>query len=431
MIFEIRVSSFLMFCEIFIVFLIRPFQLLSAFDAYGFIISIISLDPPSDITTSKHYILAIMSGRARCRLQKIQRRSTKPYFFIFVVFALSLYLATAIDGFSPASKSLGIQHRQRYVNDGVVHRQNALLRQKPLDVAMGMPTTNLRGGSMMPLSGNPFLKSIGIYAVTDLVGFFISIFTGSHLHLDLIGTGAFALAALPFLWSSVTHIRWASAAIFLWGTKLALFLFYRATKVKHDARLTDVLATPQGSFQFWFITFVWNVMASLPYLIGLNSDRESRLALVSGGLLYLAGLTIESLADIQKYLFKQQQSSAASQFCNVGLWKYSQHPNWFGNLLLWTGILVMNLPALIEPLSALGGNDNEVTSGILLRLWSVRKLIVASLGPIFLWLLFNGQATGSITNAVELANAKYGKNPEYAKYVTEVPLIFPKFLKFW
>jgi len=293
-----------------------------------------------------------------------------------------------------------------------------------------MSITTLRGGFMLPLVDNPFWGSIGIYAFADfIIGFIISIFTGSHVHLDLIGTGVFAAAALPYLGSSVAHIRWSSAAIFLWGTKLALFLFFRATQVKHDNRLVDVLASTQGTFQFWFTTFIWNVLVSLPYLLGLNSDRDNTLALVSGGALYLLGLTIESLADAQKYFFKQS-STGVGQFCNVGLWKYSQHPNWFGNLLLWTGILVMNLPALIEPLSTMVGADKEGGAGLMMRLWSFRKLVLACLGPAFLWVLFNGQATGSMLNSVELANAKYGKNPEYAKYIKEVPLIIPK-LKFW
>ena len=282
---------------------------------------------------------------------------------------------------------------------------------------------------MLPQMDNPFWKSIGIYAVCDfIIGLFLSVFTGSHLHLDLIGSGAFAMAALPYLWSTIAHIRWSSAAVFLWGTKLALFLFYRAIQVKHDVRLTDLLSTPQGSFQFWFVTFVWNLMVSLPYLFGLQSDRDSNLALVSGGALYLLGLTIETLADAQKYFFKQQLSSTTgSQFCNIGLWKYSQHPNWFGNLLLWTGILVMNFPALIEPLPVItSGTDNGIVGDFLLRLWSIRKLILACLGPGFLWILFNGQATGNITNTVELANSKYGKNSEYIKYIKEVPLIIPK-----
>ena len=347
-----------------------------------------------------------------------------------IVLVLSLYFATAIDGFSPVAKHLRIQRTTTSKDYNNKPRLRILPPYKKKQDALTKSITSLRGGFMLPLMGNPFWKSIEVFALVDfVVGFFVSICTGSHLHLDLVGTGAFAIAALPYLWSSVAHIRWSSAAVFLWATKLALFLFYRATQVKHDNRLTDLLASPQGSFQFWFITFVWNIVASLPYLLGLNSDRDNSWTLASGGALYLIGLTIESLADAQKYFFKQQ-SSAAGKFCNVGLWKYSQHPNWFGNLLLWTGILVMNLPALIDPLPAVGA-DNETVTGLMLRLWSVRKLLLACLGPGFLWLFFNGQATGSITNSVELANVKYGNNPEYVKYTKEVPLIIPKnILKF-
>jgi len=87
---------------------------------------------------------------------------------------------------------------------------------------------------------------------------------------------------------------------------------------------------------------------------------------------------------------------------------------------------------LIEPLP-----DNNEAANLFLRLWGVlwsaRKLLLACFGPSFLWLLFDGQSKGNITNAVELATAKYGKNPDYLRYTQEVPLIIPKniFRKFW
>ena len=86
----------------------------------------------------------------------------------------------------------------------------------------------------------------------------------------------------------------------------------------------------------------------------------------------------------------------------------------------------MNLPALIEPLPAGSGSENGVIVNLAMRLWSIRKLILSCLGPGFLWLLFNGQASGSFMNTVELANSKYGGNPDYTKYVKEVPLIIPR-----
>lgn len=310
---------------------------------------------------------------------------------------------------------------------------NMVLYKKFQDSSSLRQITSLRGGFILPLIENPIWKSIGIYGIADfIIGFLLSIFTGSHLHLDLVGTGVFAVAALPYMTSGVGHIRWSSFAIVLWGTKLALFLFFRATQVKYDYRLVDLLASSTGAFQFWFTTFLWNILVSMPYLLGLNSDRDNSVALMSGAAMYLVGLTMETIADAQKYFFKQQQVPAgASQFCNVGLWKYSQHPNWFGNLLLWSGILVMNLPALIEPIATVIGGDNDTAgAGFLMQLWSLRKLILGCLGPGFLWVLFNGQAKGTITNAMELANSKYGNDPEYAKYIRDVPLIIPK-LKFW
>jgi len=94
----------------------------------------------------------------------------------------------------------------------------------------------------------PFMQSVFIYAGANLFGFLISLLTGSHLHLDLLGTGAFVLASLPTLFSaSCPRIFVSSAAVSIWGTKLAGFLFFRALRVKTDARLHDTLSTASGT----------------------------------------------------------------------------------------------------------------------------------------------------------------------------------------
>ncbi len=132
----------------------------------------------------------------------------------------------------------------------------------------------------------------------------------------------------------------------------------------------------------------------------------------------MLGLAIETLADAQKFGFK---NSHPGQFCNVGLWSISQHPNFFGNFVLWAGIFLMNLPALIDPAPVAAANGS-----IMSRVWSYRRFMVALISPIFMWTLFNGQAQGTATNANALGAAKYGSDPAYAKYITEVPKIIPK-----
>mmetsp|Transcript_27705 Transcript_27705/g.51989 ORF Transcript_27705/g.51989 Transcript_27705/m.51989 type:complete len:367 (+) Transcript_27705:357-1457(+) len=273
---------------------------------------------------------------------------------------------------------------------------------------------------LMDLS-SPLWKAITIYAGADSIGFLVSVMTGSHLHLDLIGTGAFALPALYTLilsskTSSITLSQQVSSiAVCLWATKLAAFLFLRALQLGHDARLTDTLSTVSGTFEFWFVTFLWNVFCSLPYLLGLLSSKSDPLYVGLGSLVYGTGLIVETLADAQKWFFKQ---SHPGQFCNVGLWSISQHPNFFGNLVLWFGILVMNIPALTNVPSSFSGISGMVVGQ--------GRLVIALLSPMFMWALFYGQAIGAVTPAAQQAMAKYGDDPEYQKYIAETPLIIPK-----
>jgi len=304
-----------------------------------------------------------------------------------------------------------------------------LLRRKSSSLhPRNMDLFRPRGGQITSASGTelslfdpsifnnaPFTQSISIYTGINLLGFAISILTGSHLHLDLLGTGAFAIASLPALFSSAcTRVTVSSAAVCIWGVKLAGFLFFRALKVKTDGRLDDTLSTTSGTFGFWFISLVWGVICSLPHTIGTTSTSPgSPITLAIGGTVFVLGLATESLADYQKWCFKMTKPG---QFCNEGLWSISQHPNHFGNLLLWSGILIMNSDSLIGS----GGDGNFLST-----LWSARRLLVALLSPMFLWALFSGQANGTITNTVELANNKYGKDPAYQAYLKSVPKIIP------
>eukprot|EP00526_Cylindrotheca_closterium_P017018 CAMPEP_0113606918 /NCGR_PEP_ID=MMETSP0017_2-20120614/3110_1 /TAXON_ID=2856 /ORGANISM="Cylindrotheca closterium" /LENGTH=321 /DNA_ID=CAMNT_0000515493 /DNA_START=221 /DNA_END=1186 /DNA_ORIENTATION=+ /assembly_acc=CAM_ASM_000147 len=308
------------------------------------------------------------------------------------------------------------------------------------------------GPMMIPILdfSNPFWQANGIFVCTNVVGFLISITTGSHLHLDLIGTGAFALATIPTLLQQqqnvALHAQWSSWAVAVWGIKLAGFLFFRATQVRHDKRLEDLLLTTTGTFQFWLVTFVWNVVCSVPYLLGLCNRGTSgilgggadSMVLKTGVAMYALGLGIETIADLQKFSFKRANPG---KFCNAGLWSISQHPNYLGNLILWFGILIMNAPWLIESMSApplftvVPTTDGASITSLLIGslkssvnwLWKCRRLIVSLVSPWFMWQLFSSQATGAMTNSLELANSKYGNDPGYKGYVENVPLIFPKF----
>jgi len=281
--------------------------------------------------------------------------------------------------------------------------------------------------SMVPVSAvfdnAPFLQSSQIILLSNLFGFVVSLTTGSHLHLDLIGTGAFSIAALPALLSSdVLRVKLSSGAVAVWGAKLAGFLFFRALKLSHDTRLDTVLSTAGGAAGFWFVSALWGIVCSLPHTLGTTSSVPGNPIVLSAGMaLFSLGLITETVADLQKWSFKQGNPG---KFCDVGLWGVTQHPNYFGNLILWSGILLMNAPSLIDiPSSSIEGGS------ILARIWDTRRAVVALLSPLFMWWFFSSQANGSMTNAVELASAKYGDDPNYKKYLESVPMLVPGLFK--
>ena len=125
--------------------------------------------------------------------------------------------------------------------------------------------------------------------------------------------------------------------------------------------------------------------------------------------LFALGLLLESSADYQKWAFKHDPANRG-KFCDVGVWKASQHANWAGNLLLWTGILLLNAPSLLSAGS---------------KAARLGRLGGAALSPLFMLALFYAQATDTIAHTAQLADAKYGHDPRYKAYVSSTPLVLP------
>lgn len=261
-------------------------------------------------------------------------------------------------------------------------------------------------------------QSALIFGAANTVGFGISVATNWHYHLDLIGTGVFTVAALAVGGRGDLRQSLSSAGVAVWASKLAGFLFYRALQTKRDNRLEETLSTATGAFGFWLISFLWGFIVSLPHTLAAGVPLNGRPAFggavtFAGMLLYGTGLSLETAADAQKWLFKKDPANGG-KFCDVGVWQLSQHPNWLGNFMIWSGLLLFNAPTLLAAAPKGAGWIRRIS-----------RFAGAATSPLFLLALFYGQATDTIANAVALANAKYGKDPRYQEYVTNVPLVLP------
>jgi len=230
------------------------------------------------------------------------------------------------------------------------------------------------------------------------------------VHLDLIGTGIFAVSAASTAGGGDVRQLISAGAVGLWATKLAGFLFYRALQTNHDARLKEALSTTGGALGFWAISALWGVVVTLPHTIAAGVVPLARPAFgavgAAGLLVFLAGLGLETAADYQKWTFKSEVANKG-KFCDRGVWQLSQHPNWMGNVLLWSGIALLNLPVLL----AQGPSAGRLLAG------------VAS--PCFMLALFYGQATDSLARTKALADERYGDDPRYQVYVAQTPLLVP------
>lgn len=269
----------------------------------------------------------------------------------------------------------------------------------------------------------PLIQSTAIFALTNLLGCVLSLLGKTQIHVDLLGTGSFCLAALPALvgkGAALSRVKISAAAVMLWSVKLAGYLLFRIVKLGEDKRLSDLFSSTSGTISFWVFSLMWGILCSLPHTLGSTSSSSGLpVTTIAGSILYVIGIVLETTADYQKWMFKAENTG----FCNVGLWSsISQHPNWFGNLLVWTGILMMNAPALVDVPAVVAAGEKASFFHVV---WRFRRLALACLSPVFMLYLFNGQADGSLTTTVELAKGKYG-SPEYEEYLANVPKIFPK-----
>lgn len=372
-----------------------------------------------------------------------RRRSTSLNIYLFLILVACVRSASSSKSSLTTTAFVGNSNRININNIMNLHqRKNSKTGGNNLtNPPFSLPNIPPRGGggsgtnselNMTPFDNSMLWQSINTISAANGLGFVISLLTGSHLHLDLLGTGAFALAAaVPLLKAKVgllalpLRVKISGAAVVVWGSKLAGFLFFRALQVKHDARLDQTLSSVSGTVGFWVISALWGVVCSLPHTLGTTSSNPGLASTtILGTTVFTVGLIVETLADYQKWAFKQDISNAG-QFCNVGLWSISQHPNYLGNLLIWTGLLVLNGPALIDVTNTHGSG----AAGFLNTFWGSRRFFIACLSPLFMWALFYGQASGAVTNSVEAAMKRYGGNPEFIKYLDKVPLIIPKLFK--
>ena len=130
-----------------------------------------------------------------------------------------------------------------------------------------------------------------------------------------------------------------SSAITLWALRLGLYLAYRVHLTGRDRRFDTMRKSFVKFGSFWFMQGVSVCIIMLPFILCFPEISKTALGwLISGLIFFILGLGIESIADNQKFKFRR--SAHVDEFCNVGLWRLMQHPNYFGEIICWWSLTI-------------------------------------------------------------------------------------------
>lgn len=159
----------------------------------------------------------------------------------------------------------------------------------------------------------------------------------SFLTVDLIGL-AYAKQKDPFTWLLFLMVA-------LWAVRIGGFLLYRVMKVGKDRRFDEMRESFARFGKFWLGQAVTAWVLMLPVIIAQYSGDDLSALAYAGLALWLVGLILEASADYQKFAFKQDPSNKG-KWIQSGVWRYSRHPNYFGEILVWVSIYVYTFDTL-------------------------------------------------------------------------------------
>lgn len=247
-----------------------------------------------------------------------------------------------------------------------------------------------------------FALCVGIAFALGWIVFVPAWLLRSERFYDLAGSATFLAAAAVALVAAGPDPRsWVIAALVaVWAVRLGIFLSGRIRHDGFDRRFTAIKRDFPLFLMTWTLQSLWVCVAFGPGLAAMTSATKAPPdALLAGGAaLWAAGFAIEVAADTQKRRFRSRDGNAG-RFIRHGLWAWSQHPNYFGEILLWTGIALCALPAL----------DG----------WQHATLV----SPVFVWLLLTRISGVRMLDAT--ARRRWGDDPEYLEYTARTPRLIP------
>jgi steroid 5-alpha reductase family enzyme len=259
--------------------------------------------------------------------------------------------------------------------------------------------------------GGDRLGAVPVFALCGALAFAInwlafipSALTQTERYYDLVGGISYVtVTVVAVLLSGEPDLRTTlvAAMVMIWSLRLATFLFQRISKAGSDSRFDDIKNRPQKFFMAWTLQGLWVLLTAAAALAVITGGAREPLGAIgiAGIALWSFGILIEIVADRQKTKFKDDPDNEG-KFINVGLWAWSRHPNYFGEIMLWTGMAIVAVPVL--------------------QGWQWATLI----SPVFVTFLLT--KVSGIPALEEKADKRWGGQDDYEEFKRRTPVLIPK-----
>ena len=270
-------------------------------------------------------------------------------------------------------------------------------------VAGGVAAAGSQGG--VALGGVPvFALCVALAFALQWAAFVPAWIWRTERYFDLAGSGTFltlVLVAVSARGAPDARALAIAAMVAIWAVRLGAFLFARIRRQGFDRRFDRIKHDAARFFLTWTLQGLWVSLTLSAALGAVTAASPAPLGwpAVAGIGLWAAGFIVEVAADAQKGRFRREAANSG-RFIATGLWARCRHPNYLGEILLWTGVAVAALPAL----------DG----------WRYVTLV----SPVFVWLLLTRVSGIPLLEAQ--ADRKWGADPAYQAYKARTPVLVPR-----
>ena len=270
-------------------------------------------------------------------------------------------------------------------------------------IAAGLTFAGSQGGFVV--YGIPlFALCVALAFIINWIVFIPAYIWKTEKFFDLTGGITYITVVLVavFLSPTVDGRSWLLFGIIsIWAIRLSSFLFMRIRAAGEDRRFRDLKKSFARFLLTWTIQGLWVTFSLAAALAAITSELRLELGFFEliGLLVWTFGFVVEVIADRQKSQFKADPANEG-KFINVGLWSWSRHPNYFGEIVLWIGVAMIAFPALLG--------------------WQLITLI----SPIFITLLLTKISGVPMLEA--RADEKWGEQEDYEAYKAKTSILIPR-----